>query len=99
MNVSSLSARARAACVTSDTGNPVNAAGSNAGLRHDFAVGIHRLKDQIVHALGTQLRVHSSKGQARGRCLFIAIAKSGQSGNTDTRDVQMQDTLNRGICT
>lgn len=46
---------------TSNRGDPSDATRSNTGLGHDVAFSISRLKHQIVHALGTELRVHSSE--------------------------------------
>ena len=69
MIVRSLGTRARR--VASHAGDPADARGSNFGLGHDLAVAIQRLVHQIVHALGTQFRVHSGEGQRRCGGLLV----------------------------
>ena len=93
-----LGARARSRS-TGDTGDPTNTTGRNTGLRHDLTIAIQRLVHQIVHALGTQFRVHSSEGQAGRTSALIRVTESRQGRYTYTRDVQMQVTFDCGVRT
>lgn len=82
---------------TGDTVDPADIARGNVRPDHDITVAVQRLKHQIVHALGTQFRVHSREGQRSRAGTLIAIGESGQSGNTNARDVHMQVSFDRRV--
>ena len=59
---------------TGDTVDPADIAGGNVRPDHDITVAVQRLKHQIVHALGTQFRVHSREGQrSRAGTLVVCL--------------------------